>query len=202
MKTLKTLALIFLSNICFGQILEIKEMPEYDKQSIDSLNKYRVSLGLKELKIDTAMVSAAKHHAYYLAYTYTERCTHFETTDVPNFQEKLEADDRVGHRTNEICFKNGYSISKKDSTKGTIEKFTDAIQKEGHKNVGSYYVEGYKGSPHHHKIMIKSDVDLIGSFTLLVRIKHDYKGKKITSVFIINVSDIRPSVYTIGYGSY
>lgn len=201
MKTLKTLALIFLSNICFGQILEIKEMPEYDKQSMDSLNKYRVSLGLKELKIDTAMVSAAKHHAYYLAYTYTENASHFETIDVPNFKEKLEADDRVGHRTNEILFSNLYGISR-DTTKGTVQSFNDKILKEGYKNPGNYYLAIYKDSPSHHKIMIKSDADLIGSYTLLLRIKYDYKGKKIQALVIINVTEIRPSVYTIGYGSY
>ena len=123
MKVLKTVLFLLLSNVCFGQIIEIIEMPQYTKESAEATNKLRTSLGLNELKDDAVLDSAAKHHAYYLAYSFLyaiDGGNHYETIDIPNFQEKLNPEDRAKRDVNEIQCSYMTGRTKKDSIKSTL----------------------------------------------------------------------------------
>lgn len=212
MKTLfVTTLFIILSNVSFGQIIKIQENPQYDTQAIEAVNKLRDSLGLKQLKRDAGLDSAAKHHAYYLAYAFAQihnldiidskgkrrsndSIGHREILDIPNFEEKVEVEDRTIHRANEILF---YCIYPVNTENFNIPSLMEQILNEEYG--GSFqkmYISIYKESKPHYSIITQRDkVDLIGTCTLLVIAKS--KFYKELRLFIINVTNTRPEKYII-----
>jgi len=196
MKVLKTLFFLILSNVCFGQIIEIIEMPQYTKESAEATNKLRISLGLNELKDDATLDSAAKHHAYYVVYSflYTPHGgNHFETIDIPNFQEKLRPRDRAGNDVNEIQFASFTGNSKTDLNESSINMFAKSHYMEGYSSFGEAYIGNYKTSPAHYRIMTKKGIDLFGTFTLIAKIKTSEYEMPI--ILIVTVTDSRPIEY-------
>ena len=193
MKTLKTLFFLILSNVCFGQIIEIIEMPQYTKESIDATNKLRTSLGLNELKDDAVLDSAAKHHAYYLAYSLLYASwggSHYETIDIPNFKEKLNPEDRAGRDVNEIQYSYMTGCHKKDSIKGTLDIFKSSSYMKGYFTFSDAFIGNYKKSAPHYKIITKEGVDIFGTFTLLMKIKTPEFPRP--CIYMITVTDSRP----------
>lgn len=219
MKTLFAILFLILSSVSFGQIIEIQQNSQYDIQAIEAINKLRDSLGLKQLKRDAKLDSAAKHHAYYLAYALmqinnfyitdstgktrtNDSIKHREILDIPNFEEKVEVKDRTINRANEILFTCHYNIPKNTTNYKNIPSFMEKILNEEYNgNFQKMYISVYKSSKAHYSIITQKDkVDLIGSYTLLIVAKS--KFYKEPRLFIINVTNTRPEKYTIEQGTF
>ena len=195
---MKILSFLFFTNFCFSQIIEIKEITSYTKEAIEATNRHRTSLGLKELEEDPILDSACKHHAYYLAYSILYEKNgggHIETIDIPNFEEKLSTRDRIGHDANEI--QAVFITSNEDQTKNIYQLFKSSY---GFKSFDEFYIESYKKSPEHYKIIINQEDVLIGSFTLLIKAKTKFRPE--LRSYLITVTDSRPMIYEISRGIY
>ncbi|MGQ9846926.1 MAG: hypothetical protein ACUVQP_05405 [Bacteroidales bacterium] len=188
MKSLKTLILIILPNLFFGQvakILEIREMPEYDKEAFIATNKLRSSLGLKTQTRKSYLDSAARHHAYYTAYclAYDKFTAHEETFNIPNFKEKKLSERAHSGNVAEIMMRFWGEIE--DPEEDIETEFNRILEEENFKTFGDFYLESYKKSPAHYNEIIKSENYLTGISTLLVSIQK--KGKK-PYVYMITVT--------------
>jgi len=186
------LSLFLLSTVSFkSQILYIKEVPDINSKIMKGINKMRDSLGLKPLKESTEMDSAAKHHAYYVAYDlmYRKYPKHDEIDDIPNFTEKLKIKDR-GEK-GEIMAYPGISFKEIDLESKTYDQIVDKCILDS-KNYFQIYdlsqevIDLYRESKPHYEI-IKDEIGegYYGSFTMFVLVKTPFY--KTPMFYTINV---------------
>ena len=195
MKTIALLVFSLTSVSVSSQVLYIKEIPDVNLSIMKGINKERNSLGLKPLKESAEMDSAAKHHAYYIAYDlmFREDPDHDEIDDIPNFVEKKEIEERGAK--GEILAYSSLGITERESRNKTYEEI-----EQDQTSQWSFYFDGedqptsiitsYKESAPHYKI-IKHNIGegYYGSFSLLVIMKTPFHP--IPYFRLINVIDFK-----------
>lgn len=164
------------------EILYQKELIDEDIKFIKNID----SVNINKIKRNAELDAAAKHHAMYLLKYYVDNrtLTHTEKIDYPNFTEKFYIPDRVNNpnvRSAEVC---AFFTDAKDLTM-TLQEVEQKIR-EDRKNIDSdwiesdlnsmnafvdtskcFFLEVYKNSPNHWKIINSEKYDQCGSYTIL-----------------------------------
>jgi len=209
--------MMFSSSICFGQSTQSLEILELYATTpvglISMIDAHNPNLLIQTSHLD----SSASHHVKYLLKEFLQKypvidISHEESTDFSDFEEKLHPEDRTGAhgQTREIC--NIYNTTKLINKRKSDKDF---LVKTGHsKPYKSIFFSNfredfdfncYKNSPSHWGIIKDSDLNFIGSFSI-VCVYRTTRGLTVDQILEskvrIGLVSINVTVFTENFGPY
>lgn len=158
------LLIIFLSGTgnCYGQILKMYPLEDFDCDFIMQLNHHRTGMGMSALQRSNELDDAAKHHAMYLALHYEKYGrfgNHKESVDIANFTEFYNCWDRPGNPVAEVIDHAVFYFEHKNHSVEEILSAAPPSLKYLKSNPRTMFMCDYLSSPPHRDIL-QSDFKL------------------------------------------